>query len=363
MKRQLIGIAALAAVALTNGSALAAERIEITYGYHPYWTGGWNGVIIKAKELWKKHLPEGTEVKFEPHLTGPPMVNALLANKMQIGTMGDMPSLVATTKKKIGDIRLVSVPMFTQGQQCNKILVRKDAPDFRSVDEAAAWMNGRDFAVHRGTCANRFVESIIQKGAFQPAKVLNMPIEVIASNFESGKLDAAAMWEPHARRQVVLGHAKYAATGAPWGETDADFTLMRQDFIEKHPEAAVGWMKAEIEAVRFMAEHPDETVEILHNELTGYSKEAIWSALYAKNPESIGGAKYNYVGKMVFDDDVMDLMKKGYAFLHSVKVTKSPDMPENPINDGPLKQALQEMGLGAPVAFIEGQVPDQVAAK
>ena len=340
---------------LVPAAAWSADAVHIVYGYHPYWTGGWNGVIIKEKGLWKKYLPEGSTVKFEPHLTGPPMVNALLADKMQIGTMGDMPSLVATTKTAIADIRLVSVPMFSKGQQCNKILVRKDAPDFASVEEAEKWLNGRKFAVHRGTCANRFVESIINKGAFKPSKLLNMPIEVIASNFESGSIDAAAMWEPHARRQVALGNAKYVATGAPWNENDADFTLMREDFIEQHPEAATGWMKAEIEAVRFMADHPDETVDILYKELTGYSKEAIYGALYAENPPSIGGAKYNYIGKMVFDDDVIDLMKKGYAFLHSVKVTRSPDMPEHPINDTPLKRAMQEMNVTSPVAEIQGR--------
>ena len=362
LKRHLCML--LGAMALMLASpAHAAEPVDITYGYHPYWTGGWNGVIIKAKGLWKKYLPEGSEVKFEPHLTGPPMVNALLANKMQIGTMGDMPSLVATTKHNIADVRLVSVPMFSNGQNCNKILVRKDAPDFASVEEAMEWLDGRRFAVHRGTCANRFVESVINKGAFEPSRVLNMPIEVIASNFEAGNLDAGAMWEPHARRQVVLGHAKYAATGAPWNETDADFTLMRQDFIEEHPEAAKGWMKAEIEAVQFMVNNPEETVNILHDELTGYSKEAIWSALYKKNPESIGGAEVNYIGKMIFDDEVMELMRLGYAFLHKAKVLRSPDMPPHPINDRPLKQALAEMGIEAPVGVVEGQQEPGFALK
>jgi NitT/TauT family transport system substrate-binding protein len=79
--------------------ALTAEPVQITYGYHPYWTGAWYGVILKKKELWKKYLPPGSTVRFEPHLTGPPMINAMLADKMQIGTMGDMPSLVLTTKQ------------------------------------------------------------------------------------------------------------------------------------------------------------------------------------------------------------------------------------------------------------------------
>ena len=353
-------LAMVFSVVLWGGNARAAEPVDIVYGYHPYWTGGWNGVIIKDKGLWKKYLPKGSKVRFEAHLTGPPMVNALLADKMQIGTMGDMPSLVATTKRKRADVRLVSVPMYSMGQNCNKMLVRKDAPDFKSVKEAMAWLNGKPFAVHRGTCANRFVESVIEKGGFKPTKVLSMAIEVISSNFEAGKLDAAAMWEPHARRAVERGHAKYVATGAPWNEADADFTLMRQDFIEKHPEAAIGWMKAEIEAVRFMAQNPKETAEILAAEVTGYPKVMAWKALYEKNPAAIGGTKYNYIGKVVFDKDVIKLMNDGYAFLYRKKVLKSPDAPLNAYNDMPINTALKEMGLTAPVAKIEGMAKPPV---
>jgi NitT/TauT family transport system substrate-binding protein len=346
---------AVAALAIVATKAQAADPVDITYGYHPYWTGGWNGVIIKKKEFWKKYLPPGSNVKFEAHLTGPPMVNAMIANKMQIGTMGDMPSLVATTKRDQADIRLVSVPMFSNGQNCNKILVSKNAPDFKSHEEAMAWLNDKPFAVHRGTCANRFTLAIIKKGAFKPKDVLNMPIEVIASNFEAGKLTAGAMWEPHARRAVENGHAKYISTGAPWKESDANFTLMRQDFIEKHPEAAIGWMKAEIEAVKFMIDNPDETARIIAEETVGYTPQIAWSALYELNPPLIGGDPVNYVGKMVFDDEVLAAMKNGYEFLHSAKVLTSSDMPANAYNDVPLKEALKQLGITAPVGEIKGE--------
>lgn len=294
LKRRLTHALAAGTICMLGAaSAWAADPVEITYGYHPYWTGGWNGVIIKQKELWKKYLPEGSKVNFEAHLTGPPMVNALIADKMQIGTMGDMPSLVATTKREQADIRLVSVPMFSNGQNCNKILVSKSAPDFATHAEAMKWLEGKPFAVHRGTCANRFVLAAISKGGFKPKEVLNMPIEVIASNFEAGKLDAGAMWEPHARRAVENGHAKYASTGAPWKEVDANFTLMRQDFIEKHPEAAIGWMKAEIEAVKFMIDNPEETARLIVKETVGYTPQIAWSALYELNPDKIGGDPVN----------------------------------------------------------------------
>jgi NitT/TauT family transport system substrate-binding protein len=182
-----------------------------------------------------------------------------------------------------------------------------------------------------------------------------MPIEVIASNFEAGKLAAGIMWEPHARRQVELGNARYVATGAPWHEMDANFTSMRQDFIEKHPEAAVGWLKAEIEALQFLISNPQESVKTIASELTGYDEKTVWAALYEANPASVGGDPVNYVAKLTFDNDIMGLMKTGYSFLHSIKVIESPEMPANAINPEPLKQAMKEMGVSAPLGEIRGQ--------
>jgi NitT/TauT family transport system substrate-binding protein len=355
--RKTIGIAALVAAIGAAAPAHPAPPVHITYGYHPYWTGGWNGVVIKRKELWKKYLPAGSTVHFEPYLTGPPMVNAMLANKMQIGTMGDMPSLVATARRDIGDLRLVSVPMYSAGQQCNKIVVRRDAPDFESYADAMRWATGKPFAVHRGTCTHRFVAALVAKGVFKPSELMFIGIDAIADGFKGGKLDVAAMWEPHARYVVELGHAKYVVTGAPWNEPDANFSLMRQDFIEKNPAAAAGWIKAEIEAVRFMIERPDEMARMIVEEVKGYDHKTAWKALYEGHPDALGGTPLTYVGKMIFDDDVIKLMTNGYAFLHQIKMIKSPVKPKDAINDGPLNQALAEMRVTGPIGTIERRLP------
>lgn len=65
----------------------------------------------KNLELWKQYLPKGSSVDFDPHLTGSPIVSAVLAGKMHIGTMGDMPALIAVSRKEHGDVRLASVPI------------------------------------------------------------------------------------------------------------------------------------------------------------------------------------------------------------------------------------------------------------
>jgi ABC-type nitrate/sulfonate/bicarbonate transport system substrate-binding protein len=282
------------------------------------------------------------------------MVNAMLADKMQIGTMGDMPCFVATTKKQQGDIRLVSATMISKGQNCNLMVVRPDAPEFSSPQEALEWMNGKSTAVHRGTCANRYFEAVLDQYKVKPSRLQYMTIEVIASSFEAGRLDAAAMWEPHARKVVERGHAKYVATGAPFDEWDANFTLMRQDFIERHPEAAKGWMKAEIEALQIMRDDPQGVALMVARETQGYDPQVLWKALYARHPDSVGGDDTVYIGEMAFTPRVIDIMTKGYAFLHSINVIQSPDIPKDAMNSWPVTEAMKEMGVIAPVVLIEG---------
>jgi NitT/TauT family transport system substrate-binding protein len=244
--------------------------------------------------------------------------------------------------------------MISEGQNCNLLVVRPDAPDFASPEEALKWLNNKNISVHRGTCANRFLASILESNDVTPKSLQYMTIEVIASLFEAGKLDAATMWEPHARKVVEQGHAKYAATGAPYGEWDANFTLMRQDFIEKHPEAAKGWMMAEIEALQIMQDDPMGVAQMVQNETQGYTNEILWKSLYEKYPVETGGAETVFIGEMVFSPRVKELMEKGYDFLYSLKVIRSPGIPDDAINEEPVKAALKEMGLTTPVVEIKG---------
>ena len=114
-------------------------------------------------------------------------------------------------------------------------------------------------------------------------------------------------------------------------------------------------MKAEIEAMQFIINNPSETVEILYKELTGDPKAIIWSAIYEENLESIGGDPVTYEAKMIFDKDVITLMNNGYAFLHELKVLKSPNASINTYNDIPIKNALKEMELSALIGKICGK--------
>ncbi len=175
------------------------DPVDLVVGYQPYYTEAWSGVVMKGLKLYEKYLPKGSTVEFQIGLQGGIIVNAMLAGKQHIGYMGDMPAIVATTKDRVADIRIVA----TAGlgfDQCNNMLVRTDAPEFANAGEAIKWMDGKIVAVPKGACTDRFALAVFEKENIKPASYLNQNIEVITSGFRAGKLDAAAIWEPTAAR-------------------------------------------------------------------------------------------------------------------------------------------------------------------
>src|SRR5262245_31138585 len=192
MKRRYFIAAVL--VALLSADAWAKDYgkpdgpVTLVVGYQPYYTQSWSGVVMRGKKFYEKYLPKGSEVEFQIGLQGAIIVNNMLAGKQNIGYMGDMPSIVATTKNDVADIRLVD-NLGIAFDQCNVVLVRNDAPQFKDASEAIKWLDGKVVAVPKGSCTDRFGQATFKKSNIQPKEYLNQNIEVITSNFRAGKID------------------------------------------------------------------------------------------------------------------------------------------------------------------------------
>src|SRR5476649_2413701 len=230
LQRFLQVLGAVAAAALLGGAVQAAEinfgkpgePIELVVGYQPYYTQSWSGVIMRGKKFYEKYLPQGSKIEFQIGLQGAIIVNNMLAGKQHIGYMGDMPSVVSSTKQDVAGVRIVA-NLGIAHDQCNIFLVRNDAPKFANTLDAIKWLDGKQIAVPKGSCTDRYAQSVYRKYNVNPAAYLNQNIEVITSNFRAGKIDAAVIWEPTASRLVLDGLARRVASGANVGENDAAF--------------------------------------------------------------------------------------------------------------------------------------------
>ncbi|MFZ5555564.1 MAG: ABC transporter substrate-binding protein [Pseudomonadota bacterium] len=348
----VLGLSATASFAqATLNFGKPGEPVKLVVGYQPYYTESWSGVVMRGKELWKKYLPKGSEVEFQIGLQGAIIVNNMLAGKQHIGYMGDMPAIVSTTKMQQADIRLVAV-LGLGFDQCNIFLARKDAPDM-SPKDALKWLDGKQVAVPKGSCTDRFAQAVFKKENVKPAAYLNQNIEVITSGFRAGKLDAAVIWEPTASRLVEEGLAKRVASGFTTNENDGGFMAMRADLIQQRPDVVKGWMNAELDAQLFLADpkNAKEIIDMAMAQTTGFPREAMARALYGKYADQTQPLRFTM--PFTFTPEAKDLLTKATAFLYELKTINTPTLRPEAIMPEFADEALKARGLTAPI----GQVP------
>lgn len=338
-------------------SIQAAEPVDITVGYQPYDTISYAAAVIRDQELWKEYLPAGSKVTFEAALQGSIIVNGMLADKQQIGYLGDMPAVVSTTKTNVAHIKLVANLGISDGQRCNVVMVRADAPDFNSPEEAFKWLDGKVLATPKGSCADRFLRVVVKETGTHPKEVLNQSLEVIATNFRVNKIDAAVLWEPTVSRIGNLageGGAKIVATGYNLSIPDAGFLAMRADFIEKHPEAAKGWIRTELAAQKFILDPKNwETVaRIVSSQANGITPTMAWFSIFGKVPATSGGAPERDVKPFIFTPKVHKLINSTYDFLYNAKVINVDKAPEGAIDDSIARQVMKEQNESNPLGVI-----------
>lgn len=86
-------------------------------------------------------------------------------------------------------------------------------PEFKSNEEVARWLDGKIIAP-KGSASDQYLRRFFEKYNVKPGEYLNQSIEVIATNFRIGKIDAASCGEPTLSRIATDGQAK--APPASW---------------------------------------------------------------------------------------------------------------------------------------------------
>jgi NitT/TauT family transport system substrate-binding protein len=333
------------------------DAIDLVIGYQPYYTESWSGVIMRDKKFYEKYLPKGSTVNFQVGLQGAIIVNGMLARKVDIGYVGDMPAIVSTSHADVRDIRIVSV-LGVGYDQCNTFLVRTDAPEFKSSEEAIKWLQGKTVAVPKGSCTDRFAQAVFKRFNIAPSEYLNQSIEVITSGFRASKLDAAVMWEPTTSRLVLDKLARKVATGASVNERDGGFMVMPQALITQRPDIVKAWLEAELDAETYFAD-PKNAMDIAAmaaSQTTGFPQKALWESAFGTTPKASGGTDVRITLAYGFIPDATELIQKASKFLVEIKSINAEIRPDAVMPQF-TADILKARGLSAPVGEVKA-LPD-----
>lgn len=331
------------------------QPVHLVIGYQPYYTESWSGVIMRSKKYYEKYLPKGSTVDFQIGLQGAIIVNGMLAGKVDVGYMGDMPAIVAASHRNVRDLRIVSV-LGLGFDQCNIFLARTNAPKFKSPVQAIKWLNGKRVAVPKGSCTDRFARAVFRDYHIKPAAYLNQSIQVITSGFRAKKLDAAVIWEPTASRIIQAHLARRIASGASVDEPDGGFMVMPEALIKQRPDVVKAWLEGELDAERYFAnpKHAMAIAEMAKSQTTGFPLRALWASAFGKYPKSEGGVDTRITLAYGFTKRAHELISRASKFLVKIK-----SIPSMPASDAVLPHftanILKAHNLSAPVGEVKAQ--------
>src|SRR6185503_1994093 len=336
---------ALSAAAWAKDYGKPGQPVHLVIGYQPYYTQAWSTVIQKEMKPWEKYLPKGSTVTWEIGLQGAIVGNAMLADKNDIGYMGDMPTIVAISKQNVRELRMVAV-LGLANDQCSVFLSRNEARDFKSPEEAVKWWSG---------------QAMMRKYNIKPEQYLSQTIEVQTSNFKAGRLDGSIMWEPTASKIIMEGIAKRIGDTKVIGKLDGGFRAMQHELIKQRPDVVKGWLEAELDANLFWAkpENYMKVVEMAHKNTQGFSKEVLWMSMAGKYPAVMGGGDVRNIMYYGINDDVRNMMREQVAFLHEIKVLPMAELPKELVDSSWTDEILKRRGLKVPLAKIEAQDPSK----
>jgi len=333
---------ALSAALFLSVPAMAEETLTIGIGTQDTTTNTVTaGAVIRELKLLDKYLPHtgkyaGIDYKldWQNFTSGPPVTNAMMANKLQFGAMGDYPLVVngfTFQGNPESKSQLISVAAYNLYGSGNGLVVNKDSPYYELSD-----LKGKTVSVPFGSAAHGMLLKTMQDRGWSPDywTLVSQSPEVGATNLQENKIDGHADFVPFAELLPRRGYARKIYDGVETHLPTWHGVVVRSDFAEKYPEVVVAYLKAEIEADQWVKADPKRAAEKIA-EWTGIDKEVVYIFL---GPGGI----------MTLDPTLKQPLLAAAAtdaeVLRKLDRIKDFDL-DKWVNDAPLRQAFKELGL------------------
>jgi len=341
-RKQLAELALAAAVALTViPRSACAEALDIGIGIQNTTTNTvTGGIVLQQLGLFAKLLPKTGKYKdmayslsWQDFTSGPPIVNGIMANNIQIGMMGDYPLLVggATGQTTGNTTELVAILAYNAHGGGNGIIVNKDTPLYDFDD-----LKSKTISVPFGSAAHGMLLRALQiRGLTNDFwNLVSQSPEIGATNLQQNRIDAHADFVPFPELLPFRGFARKIYDGAETGVPTLHGVIVRKDFADKYPEIVVAYIEAVIQANNWFRSNPQAAAEKIED-WTKINKEVAYIYL---GPNGI----------MTLDPTIkpawVAALKTDYQVLQHLNMIKPLDI-DTWVNDTYARQAFKNEGL------------------
>ena len=261
-RRRFIALSTVAVAGWLNiGAARAQTTVTIGIGTQNTTTNTvTTGAVIRELHLLEQYLPKdgkyaniNFQFDWENFTSGPPVTNAMMANKLQFGTMGDYPLIVngfTFQSNPDSKSRLIAVDAYNLYGSGNGVVVHKDSPYYPACPISRAKSSAFPSAPRPTACCSRPCRIAAGRPTISSSSIrARRSARPIC---RSKKIDAHADFVPFAELLPFRGFARKIFDGAETNLPTWHGVVVRTDFAEKYPEVVVAYIKAIIAANKWV---------------------------------------------------------------------------------------------------------------
>lgn len=288
----------------------------------------WPMLAAKEKGWFEEAFSQaGAEVKWVEFQSGPSYFEAIASDRLDFGRVGNIPVLAG----QAAGVDFKTIATASLGEKGDSILIPKDSP-IQSIQD----LKGKRIAVSKGSSAYGLLYKALQFGGLKPddVKLIQLQPDEAQPAFETGQVDAWAIWEPFQSIQVLRNGAKVLANGSAVGSFSPGFQIVRSEFAEAHPELVVLYLKVTERVTKWQNENPEEAIA-LYAELRKQDKETIRRVLENSEPVNVP-----------ITQDVIQAQQETAELLESIGGLKGKLDVSKVVDNQYIEQALQELKEG-----------------
>jgi NitT/TauT family transport system substrate-binding protein len=346
MKRTLAALLA-AATTLTGTScsldstSQSADTVDVVIGYQSKTINTVTaGTLLKARGFLEKRLADLTkttnvkyDVQSQDYDTGAPITAQMVAEQIDIGSMGDYPLLINGSKTQANDrakTELVSITGYSPTGALNMVVVPPDS-SARSITD----LKGQKVSASVGSAGHGTLVRALGNANLDPktaVEVLNQQPQVGASALESGQAQALSQFVAWPGLLVFQDKGRLLYDGAEGNYPTFHGVVVRRDYASKHPEVLDAFLQSQLDATDFLNANPLESAKIVADG-SGLPQEVVYL--------------YNGPGGTSFDTTVkpslVEALKGDVPYLKSIGDFADLDV-NGFVSDAALRKAFTERG-------------------
>ncbi|MGW5454539.1 ABC transporter substrate-binding protein [Nocardia sp. NPDC003979] len=348
---------AAAGCSLESSTAAPAGTVKVVIGYQSKTINTVTaGTLLRAQGYLEQRLQRITDaggakyqVEWQDYDTGAPITAQMVAEKIDIGSMGDYPLLINGSRTQAAErsrTELVSITGYNPKGALNMVVVPQDSPA-RSLTDLA----GQKISASVGSAGHGTLVQALSRAGIDPAKgveVLNQQPQVGATALESHQVSALSQFVAWPGLLVQQNKAKLLYDGAELNVPTFHGVVARRAYAAEHPEVLQAFLAAQLDATAFLNEKPFEAADLVAKG-SGLPQEVVY--LY----NGPGGTSFDTTLKT----KLIDAFKGDVNYLKSIGDFADLDIDAF-VEDGPLRQAFAETGRDYDATLAESTNPSKV---